>query len=290
MTGASAAATPDPQLLAALEQLVASALRQQSRRPVVIGICGAQGSGKTTLVAALARRLGDHGLRCAALSLDDLYLGHDRRQELARHVHPLLATRGVPGTHDVAQGLALLDALTRGQAAALPRFDKARDDPALLADWPSAPSQCEVLLFEGWCLGAVAQPEHALAEPVNALEAQEDVDGVWRSYANQALAGGYQHLFARIDRLVLLAAPGWEVVARWREQQEAALRATAKSSGEEGSRIMSPAQVQRFIQHYERLTRHIMSEMPARADLVARLGDQRLLLALDQSGFPSRSR
>ena len=96
-----------------------------------------------------------------------------------------------------------------------------------------------------------------------AIRSYYDPEGVWRGFANAALAGDYQTLFGLCDRLVLLAAPGWEVVSRWREQQEAELR----ESG--GTAVMTPAAVRRFIRHYERLTRHILTEMPARADLDA---------------------
>lgn len=239
-----------------------------------IGICGAQGSGKTTLVAALAEALAENGVRVATLSLDDLYHTRAERQALARDVHPLLVTRGVPGTHDVALGLATLDALGRGEAAPLPRFDKANDDRAPEGDWPLAPANTQVLLFEGWCLCAAPQEGAALAEPVNALERDEDTDGTWRRYANAALESDYQALFARVGRLVFLAAPSWEIVARWREQQEAQLRAKG------GAAVMSPDAVLRFIQHYERLTRHILATMPGYADLTVRLDPDRAVLGL----------
>jgi D-glycerate 3-kinase len=240
-----------------------------------LGLCGAQGSGKSTLVSALAEALEVQGLRIATLSLDDLYLPRAARLELAAKAHPMFATRGVPGTHDVGLGLATLDALARGQAASLPRFAKATDNPLPRAHWPSAPAQCQVLLFEGWCLGARPQPEAVLAEPVNALEALEDPAAIWRRHANTALAADYQTLFARLDKLILLAAPNWEVVAQWREQQEAELRARGGGAGE-----MSPTEVARFIGHYERLTRWVLAEMPGRADLVVRLGEGREILSL----------
>ena len=262
----------DPALIERLAEFVAAARAERSSL-LTLGICGAQGSGKSTLVAALARRLEGGGLRVAALSLDDLYLTRAERQRLASGVHPLFATRGVPGTHDVALGLATIAALTRGEAAALPRFDKDRDDRALEAEWPCAPAGTQVLLLEGWCLGAVPQSAAKLVRPVNALEADEDAGAIWRSHANAALTGPYRHLFAAIDRLILLAAPGWHVVAKWREQQEAQLR-------EHASGAMTPQQVTRFISHYERLTRWILAEMPQRADLTVRLGEGREVLGI----------
>lgn len=242
-------------------------------RPFVLGVCGAQGAGKSTLSAGLSRRLNARGVRAEVLSLDDLYLSHEQRAEMARHIHPLFAVRGAPGAHDVAQGLALLDAVKAGQGVTLPRFDKAADDPAPRSRWTRVDGALDVLVFEGWCVGARPQAEAALVEPVNVLEAERDPDGVWRRQVNAALAGPYADLFARIDRLALLAAPGFEAVERWRLQQEHALRVQAP----EGARIMSDAEVATFIQHYERLTRHILSDMPHYADLVLSLDAERRL-------------
>ncbi|MDE2412718.1 MAG: kinase [Sphingomonadales bacterium] len=243
---------------------------------LTIGICGSQGSGKSTLVADLAEQLALRGVRVATLSLDDLYLTRAERQVLARDVHPLFATRGVPGTHDVALGLATIEALARGEATPLPHFDKAIDDRAPESGWPRAPADTQVLLLEGWCVGAAPQEESALVAPVNALERGEDADGRWRAYANAALAGDYQRLWSKLDHLILLAAPGWEIVAKWREQQEAALRQRG------GSAVMSEAEVSRFIRHYERLTRHILATMPDYADITVRLGEGREVLGISE--------
>ncbi len=238
----------------------------------VLGLCGAQGSGKSTLAQGLQARMRARGVASAILSIDDLYLTKAEREGLAQDVHPLLRTRGVPGTHDVALGLRVLDALAAGRAACLPRFDKAVDDRLPEAAWPEA--GLRLLILEGWCVGARAQEAGALVAPVNALERDEDGDGRWRRFVNDALAGDYQALFGRIDALALLAAPGFDVVQGWRTQQEAELR------GGGGSAVMNDAQVARFIQHYERLTRHILDEMPARADLVVALDAQRGVTAV----------
>lgn len=263
----------DPRLTSAILSRIETALAKPHSRLLVVGISGAQGSGKTTLVAQLATQLTEREVRVTALSLDDLYLTRAERQRFAAEVHPLFATRGVPGTHDVALGLDLIAALERGEAAPLPRFDKASDDRAPNADWPRAPANTQVLLLEGWCIGAL--PEEDVTEPVNALEASEDPQVVWRAHVNAVLADDYQRLFARIDLLVLLAAPDWEVVAGWREQQEADLRTKG------GPAVMAPAAVARFIQHYERLTSWILAEMPIRADLTIRLGQNREVLGFE---------
>lgn len=237
----------------------------------VVGICGTQASGKSTLTAVLRRLLEQRGLSVAAFSLDDLYLTRAERQALAHDVHPLLAVRGVPGTHDIALGVAVLDSLGRSGVTAVPAFDKARDDRRPVADWRSIDGPADVVLFEGWCVGARPQPAADLALPVNALERDQDPDGAWRSFVNAQLAGPYQGLFARLDLLVLLQAPGFETVLAWRQEQEGKLRERLAREGGDASRVMSDAQVDAFIRHYERLTRHILVEMPVRADVLVEL-------------------
>lgn len=246
-----------------------------ARKPggVVVGICGAQASGKSTLTAVLRRLLEARGLKVALFSLDDLYLTRAQRQALAHEVHPLLAVRGVPGTHDVALGARLLAELRRPGAHELPVFDKARDDRREAGASFEGPA--DVVLFEGWCVGAAAQPAAALAAPVNALEAERDPDGTWRRYADAALAGPYQALFGGLDLLILLQAPSFEVVLDWRIEQERKLRERLAREGGDASRVMSDAQVAAFIAHYERLTRWILQEMPGRADIVVALDKDR---------------
>lgn len=250
-----------------LAELAAEA-RAAAGRTVVIGLCGAQGSGKSTIAAATRRLLVLRGLSAAVLSLDDLYLPREARAALAHEVHPLLITRGPPGTHDPALGAEVLAALGQAGEVALPRFDKAADTRKDRADWNPAQGPVDVVLFEGWCVGARPQAPEALIEPVNALERDEDPDGRWRTFVNTALDGAYRPLFARLDRLVLLQAPGFEAVAGWRAEQEAKLRARTGGG-------MAPEAIVRFVAHYERLTRWILQEMPARADLVVRLAADR---------------
>ena len=246
--------------------LAAAIAARHASCPLIVGINGSQGSGKSTLCHFLEVLLREsYGLHAATLSLDDLYLTRRERVHLAATVHPLFATRGVPGTHDVALGEAVLAAVRDGRASLpLPRFDKARDDRTAQADWPVIAAPIDVLLLEGWCIAATPQSAEALAEPVNRLEAEEDPDGTWRAYVNAALAGPYRALFAQIDFLIMLAAPGFEAVLDWRQLQESKLRART-------GRGMSNSEVARFVMHYERLTRHLLVDLPGRADAVVSL-------------------
>jgi D-glycerate 3-kinase len=256
-----------PDALPSIEAFVRRRLATATA-PLVVGLCGAQGSGKSTIASALAERIPD----TVVLSLDDLYIPKARRGG----AHRLLETRGVPGTHDTALGEAVLDAFRNGRPFVLPRFDKATDDRFPASGWPHV-ANVRLMIFEGWCVGAEPQSPADLVEPVNALERDEDTDGSWRRLVNTALGGAYRNLF-ELDALVLLAAPGFEVVRRWRTQQEHALAADI-AAGRRMGRAMSDGEVDRFIQYYQRLTQHILREMPSRADLVVRLDADRKVVA-----------
>lgn len=248
-------------------------------RTLIVGINGAQGSGKSTLAAFLQQRLQQtHARHAVVLSIDDFYATRAERQTLASTIHPLLATRGVPGTHDIRmamQTLRQLRSLGRDQdqsrSLRLPRFVKVDDDRADPRHWPACSGPVDVVLFEGWCVGTPPEDEAALQQPVNRLEADEDADGRWRAHVNRQLGSSYASLFSMLDRLVLLQAPGFEVVHGWRLEQEAGNVAAAGRTGSG----MSAAALQRFIAHYERLTRHALRLLPARADVVFELDARR---------------
>ena len=254
--------------------------------PLVVGISGAQGSGKTTLALIVAELLErEMGLAAACLSLDGLYLRKSERRELSRTVHPLLETRGVPGTHDVARAEELLDELTRTErerTVALPVFDKALDDRASASQWPVVHAPVDVVLFEGWCVGARPQPQESLAEPANALEAEGDRSGGWRRYVNERLKTDYAGLFRRLDLLVMLRVPSFEKVLEWRSLQEHKLRERLAGRPRPGDRPpgMTEAELEHFVRHYERLTRHMLKTMPDYADAVIDIDENHRMTAI----------
>ena len=242
--------------------------------PFLLGINGAQGTGKSTLAAYLALAIGDSSERAVAvLSIDDFYLAKAERRALAQTVHPLLATRGVPGTHDVPMlrdCLARLRGLGPGERCRLPRFDKATDDRADRSAWPVVTGPVGLIILEGWCVGSVAEPDAGLEDPVNALEAKRDADGRWRRYVNERLRGDYSRVFAELDALVFLQAPGFEAILRWRIEQEHKLAALA--AGRDGG-VMSDEQVRTFVRYFERITRNNLDAVRSNADIVLDLDE-----------------
>ena len=175
---------------------------QKKEMPLVLGINGAQGTGKSTLGYILKLILEEEfDLKTARLSIDDVYYRRTERQALAETVHPLMATRGVPGTHDLSFAQEILDQLMQAgddDNIRLPRFDKGVDDRAPHVTWPTFIGRPDVIVLEGWVVGTPPQTESELVQPVNALEAEADADGVWRAYVNQQLAGPYQAFLAAL--------------------------------------------------------------------------------------------
>lgn len=237
--------------------------------PSILGVCGGQGAGKSTLARALVAALEGVGVRAATVSLDDFYHTLQTRTALAREVHPLLATRGVPGTHDLILLQEIFSELSQSTVR-LPRFDKALDDRVPESQWTLVDGPLDVLVFEGWCVGATPQPEAALVQPVNDFERQEDPHGDYRRYVNQSLARDYQPIWQLLHRWLYLAVPDMAAVTRWRAQQEQQLAPAAR---------MAQDQLERFIAHYQRLTQWQAERAPEQADWCLTLGaDHRLIL------------
>lgn len=242
---------------------------------ILVTINGAQGSGKSTLGDFLAVMLNKvYQRRALSLSIDDFYLTKAEREALGDIVHPLLRTRGVPGTHDTALLRDTLVNLCGGEGEiAVPRFEKAKDDRTDLVHWPRVGAPLDVVILEGWCVGVPPQTETQLAQPINTLELDADADGFWRRYVNLQLALRYQPIFQRADIKVMLKAPNFDVVYGWRLEQEQKL--AEKTSGDG---IMSPAAIKAFINYYQRLTEHALEVMPREVDWLFELNAKRKIV------------
>lgn len=253
-----------------VEARLADALDRDLR---VHAVAGLQGTGKSTLASQLVAAARQRGLRAVALSIDDFYLGRRERLALGRRVHPLCATRGPPGTHDVPLACEVLDALAARAPVRLPRFDKIADRRLPPSRWPVV-RDVDLVVFEGWCLKVPPQAPDALRAPVNPLERDEDPAGAWRRWVNDALARDYPPLWDRLPRLLFLQAPGFGVVPAWRWQQERTLQASHP-----GRRTMDHGAVLRFVQFFERVSRHALATLPAIADEVVALDADRTPVA-----------
>lgn len=236
--------------------------------PPLLGICGAQGSGKSTLCELIALAMAEWGSRpVVVLSLDDFYRTRAERQALAATVHPLCATRGVPGTHDVGllgECLSRLLGAGEDEVTAIPRFDKLADDRLPREQWSEFSGRPGLIVLEGWCIGITPDRLPPWQGPLNTLERECDPHGDWLAWSREELKRGYAALWKMLDGLVGIRQPDMESVIASRIRQEEGLRAARGP----GAKAMSAAEVRRFVEHYERYTLALASALPAIADLL----------------------
>jgi len=253
--------------------------QEGAAKPFIVGINGCQGSGKSTLTSFIEAFLSStHNKHIVSLSIDDFYLDQSDRNALAVKVHPLLKTRGVPGTHDVPLALDTFRQLKAGETTKLPRFNKATDNPFPKAQWPVVDTTPDVIILEGWCVGVEPEPASSLKKPINSLEEEKDPLATWRTFVNEALRDKYQALFNQLDYRVMLEAPSFDCVYKWRLEQEHKL---AKSSAANSKGVMSDDEVANFVQHYQRITESALGTMPAKCDTVFTLDSSRSIIEQD---------
>jgi D-glycerate 3-kinase len=239
--------------------------------PYFIGLNGGQGSGKTTLsdfIQAVLSRVSRKSV--TGFSIDDIYKTTEEREKQSIEIHPLCKVRGVPGTHDVQMGLEVLDRLCGANEETLtpiPSFSKPLDRHKPKEEWKVFKGRPDYIFFDAWCAGARPISERNWKPPLNALEKEEDPEGVWSKWSNKELSGDYQDLFRRFDLLLMIKVPGIEYVYESRWLQEQTLAKTIVDP-ELKDKIMTKEEVYRFVMHYERLTHYILEEMPAFSDIV----------------------
>ena len=264
-----------------------TAHQKDAGMPLVIGINGAQGSGKSTLADLLVFLLTtQHSLSAVAMSIDDFYYTREQRAQLANTVHPLLATRGVPGTHDVALAEKTIHSLSHFLGAvAVPKFNKAIDDRLAENQWPVITKPVDVIVLEGWCLGAQAQTDAELQQAINDLEQDEDPQAIWRRYVNQQLSDNYANLFKMVDTWIMLKAPSFDCVFNWRLEQENKLRVSLSqnptTTQQDIDKIMDDKAVGRFIKFYQRITQYLLTTLPNKVNYLFELDENRVIQSLN---------
>ena len=244
--------------------------------PYFVGINGCQGSGKSTLSDFICFYISEtYNLNIVVMSLDDFYLSRSARTTLAQSIHPLLQTRGVPGTHNTSLLKDVLNKVKNQESGFyIPRFNKATDDPYEEAQWQHIQKPIEILILEGWCWGVTAQTDEQLETPINTLEQQQDEDATWRKYVNSELLTHYQPLYEYFDFWAALQVPSFDSVYRWRLEQEQKL-IQSLSPTDQQSKVMNEEEVLNFIQYFQRLTTHGMQALPAIANAIYYLDENR---------------
>lgn len=234
---------------------------------LILGFSGGQGSGKTTVTGILKIILKKFfKRRIHVSSIDDFYKTLEDRNKISNRIHPLLKTRGVPGTHDInlVKNFFNITRKKKFKKIKLPKFEKAMDNRLEKKYWFNIKQKPEIVILEGWCVGARPQANSLIKRPINILEKYEDKDLKWRKYVNEKLKKEYKKLFVMIDHLIFMKIPNFKVVFKWRLLQEKKLKKKSYSN----KKIMSYNEIKRFIMFYERITLQMMKDLSKSASLL----------------------
>ena len=238
----------------------------KKKKTKLIGLTGGQGTGKSTISKILKIILKEaYKLETVIFSIDDFYKTLNEREVMSKTINSLFLTRGVPGTHDTKMLFRCIKKLKnkKFKKLTMPKFDKSIDNRSPKNKWFKVKKKPNIIIFEGWCVGATAQKNKDLNFPVNQLEKQRDIEKIWRQKVNLELKKNYSKIYNLIDKLIFLKVPSFKYVLKWRTLQEKKLRINGK-----GNKIMNNEQIKHFIMYYERITKHMLKTLPTKSDIV----------------------
>ena len=246
--------------------------KADEKRPYFVGLAGGQGTGKTTISSLIRIILIKYfKLRVFRISIDDFYKTRKERINLSKKIHPMLLTRGVPGTHDVNMMLNFFKKTKRKKFKRfkLPTFNKAIDDRSKKKDWYDLKIKPDVIIFEGWCVGAKSEKPSSLKKIINSMEKLKDKKQIWRKYVNHQLKSKYKNLYSQLNCLIYLKAKNFTLLQKWRLKQERKLWLKNKRNSK--LKIRSKDDVIDFMQTYQRITQNMFRYMPKYASIILNL-------------------
>ncbi len=242
------------------------------KRPYFVGLAGGQGTGKTTSSSLIKIILTKYfKFKVFKISIDDFYKTRKERIRLSKRVHPMLLTRGVPGTHDINMMLNFFKKVKskKFKRLKLPTFNKAIDDRFNKKKWYDLKERPDVIIFEGWCVGAKAEKNNTLSKTINLIEKNKDKKKIWRKYVNQQLKSKYKNLYSQLNCLIYLRAKNFSLLQKWRLKQERKLLLSSKKNSK--LKIMNKEDVLSFMQTYQRVTQNMFKNMPKYASIILNL-------------------
>ena len=248
------------------------ASKVKNKKPFIVGLGGGQGAGKTTITSIISIVLKKYfKLSVFKISIDDFYKTRKERFLLSKKLHPLLMTRGVPGTHDINFILDFFKKVkdNKFKSLRLPKFNKAIDDRCKKKLWYSIKKRPDVIIFEGWCVGARAEKNNTLKKAINSIEKIDDIKLIWRKFVNQQLKSKYKKLYNQLNCLLYLKVNNFGLLQRWRLKQERKL--WLKNRKLSNNKVMSKKEVIKFMGTYQRVTQNMLKGVPKYASIIFNL-------------------
>ena len=254
------------------------AKKADKKRPYFVGLAGGQGTGKTTISSLISIILKKYFKKNVfRVSIDDFYKTRKDRSKLSKSIHPMLMTRGVPGTHD----LKLMQTFFKNvkqkkfRSIKVPKFDKSIDDRFSKKNWYKVNKKPDIIIFEGWCVGAKAEENKSLLKSINTMERNRDKKFIWRKYVNAQLKTNYKKLYSQLNTLVYLKAKDFSLLQKWRLKQENKLKLKSKKNSK--SKIMNKNEVLEFMQTYQRVTENMFKKAPKYASIIMNLNSNHII-------------
>ena len=254
------------------------AQKADKNKPYFVGLAGGQGTGKTTISSLISIILKKYFKKNVfRVSIDDFYKTRKDRSKLSKSIHPMLMTRGVPGTHD----LKLMQTFFKNvkqksfRSIKVPKFDKSIDDRYPKKNWYNVNKKPDIIIFEGWCVGAKAEENKSLLKSINEMEKNRDKKLIWRKYVNAQLKTNYKKLYSQLNSLVYLKAKDFSLLQKWRLKQENKLKLKSKKNSK--NKIMNKNEVLEFMQTYQRVTENMFKKAPKYASIIMNLNSNHII-------------
>ena len=246
-----------------IKRIFKEIIRSKKKRFI---ISGSQGCGKTTLLKLIKNNFKNfYNIDPLCISLDDYYLTKKQRNDLSKRIHPLLQTRGVPGTHateKITKTLKLFD--KKKYPIKIPKFDKLNDDRLPFSQIIT--SKKNMIFLEGWCCGCPPLSNSFLQKNLNNIE-KTDSEYIWRKYYNKKLKKEYRLIFKHFEYLIYFKIPSFDCVLKWRIKQEKRLKLNKKKN----INYMNKIEIKDFISYYEKITTWMMKNTLSKSDLTIKI-------------------
>ncbi len=216
----------------------------------IVGIQGGQGTGKSTIIKSLEKRLKKKGFKVQSFSLDDFYKSYDERQKLQKKFPAnrfYQIPRGLPGTHRVKLLLETLKKAKEGKDFEIPVFDKSlyQGKGDVLPKNRKIKGRHDFIILEGWCVGIPTVSSHKLLEickknsiAIKKIDPKLQDHKIVLNFIKE-----YRPIWKWLDYQIMLKADSSEVHKRWRLLQEKKLK-------EKKGQSMSQREVYAFVEPF----------------------------------------
>ena len=210
----------------------------QEKKPLIIGISGLPGSGKSTASKNLEEISKLMNISLKVISLDDFYLPSPQLDHSMKG-NPWNVPRGLPGSHSISEISNTINTFLNKGILSAPQFDKSlRDGLGDRSGWIE--TRANVLILEGWFLGCkpfdVDNSElFNLEENLNPALNKKEID---YRYLVQKSLENYLPIWDNLLRIWHLKADSFNNTVNWKSEQEQNLR-TKKGSSLQGDQLTS---------------------------------------------------